>query len=329
MSSPTLMKLTAVNEISDNVFASESFPQTLGNILPIGYGGCTTAIAVRSAYQTVDDGFHAISVLGSFHGPTKVDRNLKCHVFKTRQTRTFATRRVVVSQTQDDGSDRMCAEMFVDFHVSENGPFEYSTPPSKEYRIQPLDPQKTATGSEVAYELVEKGRLHKKVADFQLKAYSMTESLYEIRMCRDGVFGQNCWGTAKNLVTAQDDRKIYDKTSADWFRAREQLNTEADNVAALAWHLDGGLSFMPLFHDHKSLFDAGPATTLDFALRILRPEVRTDAWLLRELKTIGAHGARTYSESRVWNEAGEMVAVMTQTCICRSLDKLKKGKTML
>lgn len=323
------MELTAVNRINEGEYVSKCFPQRMGNILPIGYGGCTTAIAVRSAYQTVDAGFHLYSVLGSFHGPAKVDRNLKCRVTKTRQTRTFASRRVVAYQTQDDGSDRTCAEMFMDFHVAESGLYEYSTPPSPEYRSGPLDPLKTATGADVVRKLVEDKHVHKKVAGFHVKSFTMTEALWDIRLCLGGVAGQNAWGLARNLVTTQDHLPIYEKSTGEWFRAREQLDTEAEHMSALSWHLDGGLSFLPLFHDHKTLLDAGPASTLDFALRILRPEVKANSWIFREKRTIAAHGARTYSESRVWNEAGDAVAVMTQTCICRPLDKSRSGKTKL
>lgn len=317
MSSLTLQDQIAAIEVTKDEYISRCLPRRMGNIFPIAYGGCTTAIAVYAACQSVDESFHIFSVLGSFHGPTKIDRKLKCHVLKTRQTRTFATRRVVAYQTQDDGSDRTCADIFVDFHVSETGTYEYSAPPSEMYRAAPEDPLKTISRSDLVEKLTESGYITRELADAHTKTFAMAEEFFESRHCLDGVSGQNSAGLIKDLATTQDNLRIDEKTSAEWFRARKPLENQAEHAAALAFLLDGALSFLPLHHDHKDLSDVGPTSTLDFAVRILVPEIRVNLWLLRERKTIAAYGAKTYSESRVWNQSGRMVAIVTQTSICR------------
>jgi len=146
---------------------------------------------------------------------------------------------------------------------------------------------------------------------------SQAESYYETRMCTAGVGGQNLMGLAKDLKTTQEDRAITDRTSAEWVRMRTHLASEAENCAALAFLMDGALSFLPLNHDHMDFADAGACSTLDFALRVMRPGVEMGEWHLRERKTIAAAVGRSYGESRLWNEQGEMVCVMTQSCIIR------------
>lgn len=329
MSPPTLQDQITAIKVTENEYISRCLPQKMGNFLPIAYGGCTTSVAVHAACQTVDKDFHIFSVLGSFHGPTKIDRMVKCHVFRTRQTRTFATRRVVAYQTQDDGSDRSCAEIFIDFHICENGMFEYSAPPSQELRVSPKDQLKTAERSDLVRGALKKGQITQTAADIQLKDWNTIDELFEIRHCLDGVTGQNVYGLAPNVVTTQDHLPIYDKRSGEWFRAREPLDSEAEHIAALAFAMDGGISFVPLQHDHRDLRDVGSWSTLDFALRVFLPEVKIDSWLQRERRTIAAHGAKTYSELRVWNESGSMVVVMTQVSITRPSKRVSKGKTKL
>jgi len=56
---------------------------------------------------------------------------------------------------------------------------------------------------------------------------------------------------------------------------------------------------------------------LDFALRVFSNDVDFSAWHFKEMKTsVGAEG-RTYSEARMWDENGSMVASMTQQSILR------------
>lgn len=136
-------------------------------------------------------------------------------------------------------------------------------------------------------------------------------------MCTAGVSGQNLMGLAKDLKTTQEDRAITDRTSAEWVRMRMKLATEAENCGALAFLMDGALSFLPLNLDHKDFADVSACSTLDFALRVMRPGIDMREWHLRERKTIAAAVGRSYAESRLWNEQGDMICVMTQSCIVR------------
>lgn len=93
--------------------------------------------------------------------------------------------------------------------------------------------------------------------------------------------------------------------------------------------MDQALSFLPLNHDHKGFDDSSACSTLDFALRVFVPDVRIEEWHLRERKTISAGVGRTYSESRLWRKDGELVCIMTQTCILRGAVKEEGVKSKM
>lgn len=310
----------AVSPTGPDEFTSNHPPRTIGNPPPIGYGGCTVGVAVLSAYGTVPNpNFHIYSVLGAFHGFTRNDRRLICRVTRTRDTRTFATRRVQVCQKEGDGQDKICAEILIDFHILEDAMTQYSALPSRSYGEGPEDRNATATGPEVGTRMVQNGHILQSVLDFYLKSFEFMEEFFETRYCLDGVSTQTLHGLANHLETSQDGLPITEKTSAEWQRLRQPVQNEAENAAALAFQMDAGMTSPPLNHDHRSIFDKDIAacSTLDFALRFMVPSIQMHKWHLRERKTVAAAIGRTYSESRLWDEEGNLVAIETQSCILR------------
>ena len=316
-----LAEQVAVKQISPDNFSSCVFPKRMGNSAPIAYGGCTAAIAVHSACKTVKENFHAHSILGAFHGPTRIDRVINCTVTRTRDTKTFATRRVVATQTQDDGTERTCCDITVDFMVKEPAMFEYSPKPSRQWP-GPYG-EGTEENSKILENLVTEGEISREQADNYRKLFTMMGQFYETRQCVDGVSGHNFMGLAKGKKTSQDHLDITEKTSAEWQRMFEKFKDESEEVAALAFFMDGALSFLCLNHDHKNFEDGGACSTLDFALRIMRPGFKLNRWTLRERRTIAAAVGRTYAESRLWDEDGNLIAVESQSCIMRPLKTSK------
>jgi acyl-CoA thioesterase len=135
--------------------------------------------------------------------------------------------------------------------------------------------------------------------------------------------------------TAQRPRQTSEKETADptaiisaeRLRLRpatgptEQLNTEVDRIAALAFYMDRGLAYIPANHSGYSLGQASACATLDFALRLVSHDVDLREWHIGERQTIGAENARAFSEGRVYSMDGRLLASMTQTTILRG----KKG----
>ena len=312
----------AFKELGENTWTTLHPPQRMGNALPIAYGGYAIAVACKAACLSVPEGYRIYSFMGNFLGPAYTDRPLRVSSRTIRQTRTFATRHVEVSQKQDDGGLRVCLFATADFQAKEEGSmFEYSRPPSKKYSHHKDLP----TVLEAAAALLATGKVNQESHDAFAKAFQVLACLFEGRQCPEGIFHQNLNGLAKHLPHRQDHLPITSRTTADWFRSREHLPTPIDSVTALTFYSDGALSFCPLSFSHLYLDDSAACSSLDFALRFFR-NVDVNQWHLREISTNAGSGGRTFSECWIWDEQGRAVATMSQQSIMRVLPQKEKGK---
>lgn len=314
----TLTDHTAVEQLGPNEFVSKYNPGRFGNVPNIAYGGCTSGIATRAACATVPDGYFCYSVLGTFLGPSATDAQLHVSVERTRDTKTFATRRVLVKQTRADGSTRACLDMLADFHVREPALLTFSPPPSIDLRRE--GPRASPTRAELTQQAVDAGRIagdDPQAVFANATMFQAHETNFEARIVASGMAGQNLYGILSRTPTTQDDRHPTERFSGDWGRAKCALGDAGERAAALVFLLDGALSFTPLAHHHLWFGDAGANSTLDFAVRWLVPDADLTKWHLRERRTIaGGHG-RSLNESRLWDEDGTLVATATQQCILR------------
>ncbi|KAK8111582.1 uncharacterized protein PG998_008039 [Apiospora kogelbergensis] len=324
---------TAIEEIGPGQFRSKFNPGRMGNAKPIAYGGCTLGVATRAAYTGVPPTHHLYSLVGHYHGPASTTEKLVCTVHSTRTTKSFTTRRVVVQQAQPitttAGSAgagpqqmqmRTCMELIADFHAEEPAAphMTYSAAPSRPYAASasqsetPVVLESILSAEEQA--TVERSR----------EVFALNERFVQTRPCREGVAAQNLNGLLRARPTTQDALPLTDRTSAEWLRNKEpDLASPADQAAALAFCLDGGLSFLPLSLDHGWLEDVSACSSLDFALRLMEPRPDFNRWHLRERKTIAGGAGRTYSEGRMWDEEGNLIAIMSQQSIMRP--KPEKG----
>ncbi|KAH7396888.1 thioesterase-like superfamily-domain-containing protein [Phaeosphaeria sp. MPI-PUGE-AT-0046c] len=291
-------------------------PQKMGNPLNIAYGGYALATACTAAYRTVPANYHLYSMLGNYLGPAYADRPLCAKVRTVRQTRTFATRQVEISQKRDDGKQRACLIAIADFHVPEPATLmEYSKPPSK----QCAHYNGLATQKEVFQKLLDDGKVSQKQLDLHSKTFALMEEHFDQRPLPDSIFAQNLFGVAKSLPTTQDNLPLTSKTTSDWVKSRERLSTPVENLASLTFLIDGAIAFMPLSFSHMWFDDIAACSSLDFALRFFKAgdEVNLEKWHLREMSTsVGSEG-RTYGESWIWDEQGKAVACMSQQSIMR------------
>jgi acyl-CoA thioesterase II len=315
MSASTIAQFLAVRKINKDEYESLYNPERMGNTAPIAYGGCTVGIAVAAAYQTIRPGFHAYSMLGHYLGPAMVDRKLFATVRRVRDTKTFSTRSVEVSQVLDDGSRRVCVTMLADFQIQEpKDLLNYSTPPSRKWEHW----SKALTTDQVKDKFVAEGKLTKDVAEGFKRLFGLKARYFDERVCQNSLFKQVFNGILKHLPTTQDHLPLTERISADWFKTKEKFEKESENVSSLAFIMDAALSFLPLTHNHLFLDDAGACSSLDFALRVFDNHVDIGNWHLREMRTTTAREGRTYSAARIWDEQGKMVAEMTQQSILRT-----------
>lgn len=213
-------------------------------------------------------------------------------------------------------------ELMVDFQIEEQGPFEYSSPPNG---VWP-QPEDCETLEQMANTYKERGQITAAQHKALLTTFGSSVEHFDTRSCPNAVNGQNLSGTAKALPTTQDNLPLTSKLSAEWQRTWTPLPTVAAKHGALGFLMDGGLSFLPLTHSKMWFDDVGACSSLDFALRLFVPVVDLAEWHLRERKTERGGGGRTYSESKLFNEKGMLVASMAQQSIMRG--KPEKGAKM-
>jgi acyl-CoA thioesterase II len=310
----TLSEQVSVEELGPDQFRTRFNPERMGNAAKIAYGGCTIAAAIQAACHTVSPEYLLYSAMGNYLGPALIDRRLFCSVRRIRDTRTFATRQVEVSQEQDGGTKRLCMIILADFQVKEAATWQvYSEPPSKSY-----SPVEKCLGTvELGDEMIKKGYVPSKLVKIHRTVFGLMMRFFETRPAPEGIGARNLTGVAKSVKTHQDGLPITSKTSADWFRCQHPLDRPHDRYSGLGFIMDGGLSFLPLSHNGQFLDDVGACSSLDFALRFFTNNFDLNNWHMREMKTVTGGDGRTYSESRLWDQSGTMIANMTQQSIMR------------
>jgi acyl-CoA thioesterase II len=309
----TISEQCAVTRVSDYEFNSLFCPGKMGNMDDIAYGGCTIGVGINAAYQTVKPGYHVYSVMGNYLGPAFTDRKYQIKITPIRDTRSFATRVIEVKQ-EHGGEARTCSFFVADFQIQEpDSLLDYSVTPSINW-----PPAEESTDLDVRMdELIAEGKMTADVKDFRHMLFGLVERFFEGRTSQESVAAQNIYSMLSDMATTQDHLSLPEKTSGDWTRCRHQLTTEGEHIAALAFYMDGALSFLPLTHNHMSLSSARTCSSLDFALRIMSNKIDFNQWHLREMKTIHGGEGRTYTEGRLWDKEGHLVASMTQQSILR------------
>lgn len=320
-----MLDLVGVQHVRANQYESISNPSRMGSMLNVAYGGCALANGISAAYASMPSPkkYHLYSTLGNYLGPALNDRKVLCYVFPYRNTRTFYTCRVELKQRTDKGDERSIMMLLADFQVAEPALMRYSAPPVRKYSSV----DQTPTQTENQQRNVDKGDITEKQRDTMRIVFGLMDRFFDARPCPESLWSQNLAGIAKHIKTSQDHLPLTNKTSSDWLRVRDDTLTEpATHYAAMGFIMDAALAFIPLTHDHGFLDDSSACSSLEFACRffVTGEEIDMRKWHLREMKTInGAHG-RTYSESQLWTQTGDMVCSMTQQSIMRPLKPKEK-----
>jgi acyl-CoA thioesterase II len=293
----TLPEQVALQKLAEDHYVTLFNLDKMGIAANRAYGGCTLGVAVNAAYQTVDPTYHCYSIMGNYLGPALTDRGAHCKVRRYRDTRTFASRQVELSQEQDDGSFRPCMILLAEFQVQEPATLlSYSAPPLNKY----AGVEDSPTREEWSEKLVNEGKASQQEADAFIRMFELMYRFWEGRSAPESLLSHNLYGMAKHLPTPDDKLPLTSRKSAEYFRSRHPLKT--DDVAA--------------------------CSTLDFALRIFTNKVNLNEWHLKEMKTINGAEGRTFGEAHLWDLKGNLVASMTQQSIMRP-HKPKPAKAAL
>lgn len=335
----TLVDLVSLREISQiecihdsenararsHLFESVHNPERMGNMADVAYGGNTLAVAFNAALQTVPSGFFLYSALGNYLGPAFTDRTLQCSVREIRNTKTFATRHVELSQVQKDGKRRLCLFLSADFQAAEPATLlTYSRSPMTTYSAV----EHCRTMEETRQHLLKCGLVSDSAVQSHRRIFGISERFFDRRPCPEGFNAQTLNAMAKKVTaTTQDHLSLPSRTSADHLQSKHLLKTPTQHIVALAWLMGMGSSTIAPTHTGRSVEEVKAQSTLDFALRIFAKDLDLNAWSLKEYSTLTGGDGRTYAEGQLWDSRGKMLCSMTQQCILRP--KLADGDAKL
>ncbi|TAQ87465.1 hypothetical protein B7494_g4218 [Chlorociboria aeruginascens] len=305
-------ELVGVRAAGDGQYKSISRPERMGNAANIAYGGCSVAVALSAAHDSVSPKYRLYSAMGNYLAPALNDRNFSASVRVVRDTTTFATRQVELSQKLDSGHARVVMLVCADFQVPEEATvLEYSLPPS----LPNHSPGDLLTTEQNHQKLADQNLVHPSITKMHSIVFGLMGRHFETRPNPDGVFAQNVYGMAKNVKTTQDDRPLTSKVSGDWVRTHQTLKTHAENIVALSFLMDGALSFLPLSHSHRFFDDVGACSSLDFAFRLFSNDVNLRDWHRWECFEDG--DLELWWEARKsGNSVGEVLKILTIAVAC-------------
>lgn len=199
----------------------------MGNMVDVAYGGSTLAVAFNAALP----GFFLYSALGNYLGPAFTDRTLQCAVRGIRNTKTFATRHVELSQVQKDGKGRLSLFVSADFQAAEPATLlTYSRPPMMTYSAA----EDCRTVEENRQHLTKCGLASDLAVQSQRRIFGISERFFDQRPCPEGSNAQTLTVMAKKVTaTMQDHLSLPSRTSADLSRSKHLLKTPTQHTIAL------------------------------------------------------------------------------------------------
>jgi acyl-CoA thioesterase II len=328
------------------VYQSIAKPVKMGNVLPIAYGGYTSALSIQAAFHSLPgntnkekSSWAIYSANGIFLGPTSTEYPVDYTVTKLRDTRSFATRSILATQ-QISGKARSCFTVLVDFtkKVASSGPPHREPKLPLSYSASPLDsyphPDELKEVFVIAEERAKSGKISQDSFKALTAVFGLSRKVSIGKQVTGGIFDETNYG----ITPRSDSGKqmaipdVTQRRNVDYFKARDTLIptesrdkddgslpllAQAIQASYLAFVLDGALAFYPLSENGLALQDAGACSTLDFALRFHDDEYDMQDWHTREMRTYCADRERTFSEALLYNMKGKLVVSTTQQCVLR------------
>ncbi|MGG7568026.1 acyl-CoA thioesterase [Rhodovulum sp. DZ06] len=276
-----LLPILEVEQIEQDYFRGAHAPGGKGR----AFGGLVVAQALMAATGTVDEARHAHSLHAYFMRPGDAAAPVLYRVERDRDGKSFDTRRVIAIQ-----NGRPILNLAASFHAPEPGLSHQTEMPDVP------DPEGLPTDADLAREHYEE------LPERYLQFFRWNRPV-EIRPVM-----------TRPPYKTDDLRPI----NRFWFRAKGEFPGDARlHRAALAFASDMGLlgaAMMP----HAKHFAAPEmqVASLDHALW-LHADFRADDWLLYDIDSPWAGGARGFTRGRIFSRDGRLVADAAQEGLVR------------
>ena len=294
------IRLLTVTRESEDGFSGKKQPDGVGRV----FGGQVIAQALQAAQVTAPDGLEAHSLHAYFLRGGKEGVDISYDIARDFDGRSFANRRVVASQIDDDGSARPILNLTASFQRPEEGlAHDDVTMPD----VAP--PEDLRSDMEMRRRMVESAgdRMSE-----QQRALVLRPRPIDMR-------------TVDRLHWMNSEPR--EPRAHSWFRTVAPLPTIEDNAAlhraVIAYASDYtllGTSALP--HGLSWMRGELVGASLDHASWFHRP-ARADEWLLYATDAPWSGGGRGFNRGRIFNRAGELVASVAQEGMMRK--RVKKS----
>lgn len=276
-----LLSLLKLEKIEENIFRGDSQDLGFGNI----FGGQVLGQALSAASQTVTEERGVHSMHGYFLLPGDPKRPIVYDVDCIRDGKSFTTRRVVAIQ-----KGRAIFSMSASFHVDEPGFEHQGSAPDVE------GPEKLSSDVEIAREVKHK-------IPEPIRAKLTCDRPIEIRQI----------SPVDPFAPEKKEPIRY-----SWFKTIDKMPDDVSiHKYMLAYAVDFGLATTALYpHAHTFWEPAMQIASIDHAMWFHR-DFRMDDWLLYEMESPSARGARGINHGKIFTRDGKMVASVSQESLIR------------
>lgn len=284
-----LVKLLTVERDAEMQFTGKAQKNGVGRM----FGGQVIAQALQAAQATVGDGKEAHSMHAYFLRGGKEGPSTTLDVAADFDGRSFANRRVVASQLEEDGSSRPILNLVASFQKPEPG-LEHD-----DYEMPDVpQPEDLRSDMELRREYADKAGVEGVARQLMLRPRPI-----DMR-------------TTDKLHWMNSEPR--QPSAHSWFRAGAPLPDDpALHRAVIAYASDFtllGTSALP----HGLSWMRGELTgaSLDHAIWFHRP-ARADKWLLYATDAPWSGAGRGFNRGRIFNREGELIASVAQEGMIR------------
>ncbi|MCF8882264.1 thioesterase family protein [Erythrobacter sp. SN021] len=289
-----LIRLLTVTRTGEDAFTAPQQPGGVGRV----FGGQVIAQALQAAQATAPEGLEAHSLHAYFLRGGKEGVDIDYTTARDFDGRSFANRRVVASQPEEDSTQRPILNLTASFQRPEEGlSHDDVTMPE----VAP--PEELASDMEMRRAMVE--RAGDRMTE-QQRALVLRPRPIEMR-------------TVDRLHWMNSEPR--EPKAHSWFRTAAPLPAIEDDPAlhraVIAYASDYtllGTSALP--HGLSWMRGELVGASLDHAIWFHRP-ARADEWLLYATDAPWSGGGRGFNRGRIFNRNGELVASVAQEGMMR------------
>lgn len=296
----------------------------------------------QAAHQTIpaNSNLRIYSLQGNFLSSVSGDRPVQIQVTPLRDTKSFSTRFVMLSQ-EVDGKVKNCASAIADFYnAGDKTTLVYS---SKPMRSSVTHHSKLEPTNQLIEKQVQEGIVHRKLSEMYIKSYSPFRFYTTTIPTPESATYHNLQGWNFKRPIGQEDLALTERTIYDWIKPNfnlQEITTSSSrrnsalSTSWLCYALDSMVAHSPLVLSQRFVQHVSDLSSLDFSIRFHDNNEGSDLseYLLRQVNTVVGNHEKQFSQGQIFNEGedGELslVASITQTCILRGKEG-KDGKVRL